>query len=110
MPLYRMPTSLVEERFRKMKDLHPYALLLNQDDVADCDWLEHAAFDPSEAATREKVSAAPAILAALCLHLHSSAPYRISCLNSPVRPCHAGPVRQLPVALRWRAACSPAAR
>lgn len=55
LPLYRMPTTLLEERFKRMKDLHPYALLLNQDDVDECDWLEHAAFDPHEAATREKV-------------------------------------------------------
>jgi len=55
MSFYRMPTSFVEDRFKRIKDLHPYALLLSQADLDDCDWLEHAAFDPSEAASREKV-------------------------------------------------------
>ena len=35
--------------------VRPYASLLNIDDLDDCDWLEHAAFDPVEAASREKV-------------------------------------------------------
>jgi hypothetical protein len=46
----------VEQRFKKMKDIHPFAQLLNHEDLDDCDWLEHAAFDPVEAASREKVS------------------------------------------------------
>lgn len=55
MPLYRMPSTLLEERFRRLKELHPYASLLSQDDLDECDWLEHVAFEPHEAATREKV-------------------------------------------------------
>jgi hypothetical protein len=47
---------LVEQRFRKMQNIHPFAQLLNYEDLDDCDWLEHAAFDPIEAATREKVN------------------------------------------------------
>jgi hypothetical protein len=56
MPLYK-PTIFVEERFKKIKDagVHPFVQLLNCEDLDDCDWLEHAAFDPIEAATREKV-------------------------------------------------------
>jgi hypothetical protein len=47
----------VEPRFRKkMQKIHPFAQLLNYGDLDDCDWLEHAAFDPIEAATREKVN------------------------------------------------------
>ncbi|KAH7121269.1 hypothetical protein B0J11DRAFT_590294 [Dendryphion nanum] len=53
-PLYRLPSMMLDDRFKKMKDLHPYCSLLNQTDLDDCDWLEHAAFDPIEAATREK--------------------------------------------------------
>jgi hypothetical protein len=49
------PTLYVEERFKKMKEIHPFVQLLNSDDLDDCDWLEHAAFDAIEAATREKV-------------------------------------------------------
>jgi hypothetical protein len=41
---------------RKMEHIHPFAQLLNYEDLDDCDWLEHAAFDPIEAATREKVN------------------------------------------------------
>lgn len=55
MPLYS--SALVKhENPSKMGAIHPFAQLLNRDDVDDCDWLEHAAFDPNEAATREKVS------------------------------------------------------
>ena len=50
---------LMDERFKRMKDLRPFSLLLNQDDLDDCDWLEHAAFEPHEAASREKVREAP---------------------------------------------------
>lgn len=53
--LYQAPSSFVEDRFKRMTALHPFASLLNQDDLDDCDWLEHAAFDDNEAATREKV-------------------------------------------------------
>jgi putative heme degradation protein len=54
--LVEQSTPFVEERFKKMKDIHPFAQLLNHEDLDDCDWLEHAAFDPIEAASREKVS------------------------------------------------------
>ena len=50
------PSVYIEERFKKMKDVHPFTQLLNYEDLDDCDWLEHAAFDPVEAASREKVS------------------------------------------------------
>jgi hypothetical protein len=55
MPSYNSGV-FVEERFKKMKDIRPFGQLLNYEDLDDCDWLEHAAFDPIEAATREKVS------------------------------------------------------
>ena len=47
---------LVEDRFKNMTKIHPFSSLLSVDDLDDCDWLEHAAFDPIEAASREKVS------------------------------------------------------
>ena len=59
MPFYRVPSTLIEDRFKRMKDLRPFPLLLNADDLDDCDWLEHAAFAPHEAASREKVRFAP---------------------------------------------------
>jgi hypothetical protein len=71
MPLYRMPASTLDERFEKMKDLHPYVMLLSQDDLDDCDWLEHAAFDAHEAATREKVPSCR------CIPLHDF-PYSLT--------------------------------
>lgn len=46
----------VEDRFKKAIKIHPFSSLLSMDDLNDCDWLEHAAFDPIEAASREKVS------------------------------------------------------
>ena len=53
-------TSLVrvEDPFKKManKNIHPFSSLLSVEDLDDCDWLEHAAFDSIEAASREKVS------------------------------------------------------
>jgi len=55
MPLYRLPPTMLEDRFRRLKELHPYTLLLSQEDADDCDWLEHVSFDPIEAATREKI-------------------------------------------------------
>lgn len=54
-PLYREPPTMLEHRFHRLKELHPYTLLLSQEDADDCDWLEHVSFDPIEAATREKV-------------------------------------------------------
>lgn len=53
--LYQVPSTFIEDRFKRMTELHPYASLLNQDDLDDCDWLEHVAFDANEAASREKV-------------------------------------------------------
>ena len=48
----------VEDPFKKMtnNNIHPFSSLLSIDDLDDCDWLEHAAMDPIEAASREKVS------------------------------------------------------
>jgi hypothetical protein len=63
---------LVEDRFKKMTEIHPFAQLLNRDDLDDCDWLEHAAFDPIEAASREKVSMRKT------LHLHTTSCYSVS--------------------------------
>lgn len=55
----RMPMNTqlvrVEDRFKKMDTIHPFSSLLSYDDLDDCDWLEHVAFDAIEAATREKV-------------------------------------------------------
>ena len=53
-PLYVRSHSM-SDAYKKLQDLHPYSLLLNIDDVDDVDWLEHAAFDSHEAASREKV-------------------------------------------------------
>ncbi|KAF2019246.1 acetyltransferase [Aaosphaeria arxii CBS 175.79] len=77
MPLYRVPTMLIEDRFKRMRDLNPYSLLLTQDDLDDCDWLEHAAFDPIEAATREKLDYRLHVAGSLCTGLFTSA-YRTS--------------------------------
>jgi hypothetical protein len=40
----------------RQKSIHPLVQLLNYEDLDDCDWLEHVAFNEIEAATREKVS------------------------------------------------------
>ncbi|KAF2732990.1 acyl-CoA N-acyltransferase [Polyplosphaeria fusca] len=72
LPLYRVPTTFIEDRFKKMKDLHPYALLLSQDDLDECDWLEHAAFEPHEAASREKLEYRLSVCGELCSGLFSS--------------------------------------
>ncbi|KAF2029743.1 acyl-CoA N-acyltransferase [Setomelanomma holmii] len=74
MPLYK-PTVFVEERFKKIKDagVHPFAQLLNHEDLDDCDWLEHAAFDPIEAATREKIEYRLRTCGELCSGIFSSA-------------------------------------
>src|SRR5690242_14659532 len=67
-------TSLVrvEDPFKKIANnkIHPFSSLLSVDDLDDCDWLEHAAFDAIEAASREKVSRS---------HLSSSFKVQISC-------------------------------
>ncbi|KAJ4363093.1 hypothetical protein N0V83_010213 [Neocucurbitaria cava] len=72
MPLYS-PSIIKEDRFKKMGDIHPFAQLLNLDDLDDCDWLEHAAFDPIEAATREKLEYRLRTCGELCTGLFSSA-------------------------------------
>jgi hypothetical protein len=46
----------VKDGMKNLTRIHPFAQLLSRDDLDDCDWLEHAAFDPIEAATRDKVS------------------------------------------------------
>ena len=79
MPLYS-PTVFVEERFKKMKGVHPFAQLLNRDDLDDCDWLEHAAFDPIEAATREKVSIYKVALQLFYLQRHFKFPLELHLL------------------------------
>ncbi|KAF1843517.1 acetyltransferase [Cucurbitaria berberidis CBS 394.84] len=71
-PLYS-PTTFKEERFKKMGKIHPFAQLLNVEDLDDCDWLEHAAFDPIEAATREKLEYRLQTCGELCSGLFSSA-------------------------------------
>lgn len=48
-------TSMALVKAKKTEQIHPFVQLLNADDLDDCDWLEHAAFDPIEAASREKV-------------------------------------------------------
>jgi hypothetical protein len=45
-----------QSRFNKPPTIHPFSSLLSLADLDECDWLEHAAFDPIEAASREKVS------------------------------------------------------
>lgn len=52
---HRESNMMKQQRLRKT-GIYPFAQLLNIDDLDDCDWLEHAAFDPIEAASREKVS------------------------------------------------------
>lgn len=52
---HRSSNIMKQERMKK-SGIHPFSGLLNVSDVDDCDWLEHAAFDPIEAASREKVS------------------------------------------------------
>jgi hypothetical protein len=48
-------TSTALVRSKQMDKIYPFVQLLNAEDLDDCDWLEHAAFDPVEAASREKV-------------------------------------------------------
>lgn len=52
---HRESNIMKQERLKK-SGIHPLAQLLNIEDLDDCNWLEHAAFDPIEAASREKVS------------------------------------------------------
>ncbi|KAF2637506.1 acetyltransferase [Massarina eburnea CBS 473.64] len=72
MSLFRKPT-LLEDRFKKLADLRPYSLLLNRDDADDCDWLEHAAFDANEAASREKIEYRLRTCGELCTGIFTSA-------------------------------------
>ncbi|KAF2180639.1 acetyltransferase [Zopfia rhizophila CBS 207.26] len=72
-PLYRMPTTLMDDAYKRLKDLHPYSLLLSPDDLDQCDWLEHAAFEPHEAATQEKLEYRLRTCGELCTGLFSSA-------------------------------------
>lgn len=66
---HRSSTIAQEERLRQT-GVRPYSSLLSTDDLDDCDWLEHAAFDPIEAATREKVRAI--LHAPLGVHMSSA--------------------------------------
>lgn len=61
-----------EERLRQM-GVRPFAQLLNVEDLDDCDWLEHAAFDPTEAASREKLEYRLKTCGELCSGIFSSA-------------------------------------
>ncbi|ORX98115.1 acyl-CoA N-acyltransferase [Clohesyomyces aquaticus] len=71
-PLYFRPTEVMAPKYKKMKDLHPYSLLLSSDDLDDCDWLEHAAFEPHEAATREKLDYRLHVCGELCTGIYTS--------------------------------------
>ena len=56
-PAARPPASQQSQsRFQKTPAIQPLSSLLSLADLDECDWLEHAAFDPIEAASREKVS------------------------------------------------------
>ena len=88
MPLYS-PSIPKEERFQKMGEIHPFAQLLNVEDLDDCDWLEHAAFDPIEAATREKVSLSIVRLRHRCpvhLSIFTAVSRSGSVRHQPLRP------------------------
>ncbi|KAL5386730.1 hypothetical protein PMIN06_010821 [Paraphaeosphaeria minitans] len=71
--LHQVPTAFVEDRFKRMTELHPFASLLNRDDLDDCDWLEHVAFDENEAASREKIAYRLTVCGELCSGLFTSA-------------------------------------
>lgn len=71
MPAYNTGI-FVEERFKKMKEVHPFGALLNCEDLDECDWLEHAAFDPIEAASREKLDYRLHTCGELCSGLFTS--------------------------------------
>jgi len=85
-------TSLVrvEDPFRKManKNIHPFSSLLSVEDLDDCDWLEHAAFDSIEAASREKVSEHYYHLSRACHQLQRSLlsllPVKVASMAMPV--------------------------
>lgn len=66
-------SDIMKQQRLKKRGIHPFAQLLNIDDLDDCDWLEHAAFDPIEAASREKVRADS------CMHYSlSETPFSLS--------------------------------
>lgn len=71
-PLYVRSHSM-SDAYKKLQDLHPYSLLLNIDDVDDVDWLEHAAFDSNEAASREKLEYRLTVCGELCTGIFTSA-------------------------------------
>ncbi|KAJ4317095.1 hypothetical protein N0V94_005102 [Neodidymelliopsis sp. IMI 364377] len=72
---YGTSLVLVEDRFKNVANanIHPFSSLLSVDDLDDCDWLEHAAFDPIEAASREKIEYRLRLCGELCTGLFSSA-------------------------------------
>ncbi|EOA83960.1 uncharacterized protein SETTUDRAFT_164303 [Exserohilum turcica Et28A] len=71
-------SSIAQEERLKQMGVRPYSSLLNIDDLDDCDWLEHAAFDAIEAATREKLDYRLRTCGELCSGLFSSA-YPTTC-------------------------------
>ncbi|KAF2260698.1 acetyltransferase [Lojkania enalia] len=72
LPLYARPSIPIDDRFKKLVDLHPYSLLLSAEDLDDCDWLEHEAFDAIEAASREKLEYRLQLCGELCSGLFTS--------------------------------------
>jgi hypothetical protein len=74
---HRSSNIASEERLKQM-GVQPFAQLLNVEDLDDCDWLEHAAFDPTEAASREKVRSTTSF------YLNSPGPLPV--FLHPVRP------------------------
>jgi hypothetical protein len=67
-------SNIAQEGRLKQMGVRPYTSLLNIDDLDDCDWLEHAAFDPVEAASREKVRTTN-LLSVLSLKHHGQCLY-----------------------------------
>ncbi len=87
-------SNIAQEGRLKQMGVRPYASLLNIDDLDDCDWLEHAAFDPVEAASREKVRMVtfhPYVLPNFMVHICNFAHYH-----------HWAPLGPDPCALRHR--------
>ncbi|KAI8938533.1 hypothetical protein NX059_004419 [Plenodomus lindquistii] len=66
-------SNLMKQERLKQTGIHPFAQLLNVEDLDDCDWLEHAAFDPIEAASREKLEYRLSTCGELCSGLFTSA-------------------------------------
>ncbi|KAL5113372.1 hypothetical protein ACEQ8H_008753 [Pleosporales sp. CAS-2024a] len=69
-----MPRRLLAERGRAdvAVQVHPFSSLLSPHDLDDCDWLEHAAFDPVEAASRQKIEYRLRTCGELCSGLFTS--------------------------------------